>query len=200
MGFLFCLLMASALGAADGFAAGGLQCLGRQRLGSASKRPCSIQLVTTACSAPLLHDGLEALADKYDAFLIDQWGVMHDGTAVISAPAFVKHVDGRSRSRMPSDSERRESRRWQTQKGDGQIETETLPSLTPCLREMTNARHNVFQFLCGCMYMTTISRTGISRGRGLHFEIGSQGEEDCASFQLLEEEGQLYAETGQDGV
>jgi len=99
MGFLFCLLVAAALGAADGFAAGGLQCLRRQRLSSASKRPCSIQLVTTACSAPLLHDGLEALADKYDAFLIDQWGVMHDGTTVTSTPAFVKHVDGRRRAR-----------------------------------------------------------------------------------------------------
>jgi len=26
-----------------------------------------------------LHGGLEELAEKYDAFLIDQWGVMHDG-------------------------------------------------------------------------------------------------------------------------
>jgi ribonucleotide monophosphatase NagD (HAD superfamily) len=27
-----------------------------------------------------LHQGMKDIADKYDAFLLDQWGVLHDGT------------------------------------------------------------------------------------------------------------------------
>ena len=27
-----------------------------------------------------IHQGMSTLADKYDAFLLDQWGVIHDGT------------------------------------------------------------------------------------------------------------------------
>ncbi len=26
-----------------------------------------------------LHQGMKDIADKYDAFLLDQWGVLHDG-------------------------------------------------------------------------------------------------------------------------
>ena len=37
---------------------------------------------------PSLHDGLAELVDKYDAFLIDQWGVMHDGTKACSLSRF----------------------------------------------------------------------------------------------------------------
>ena len=33
-----------------------------------------------ALRAAAVLDGLEEVADRYDAFLIDQWGVMHDGT------------------------------------------------------------------------------------------------------------------------
>jgi HAD superfamily hydrolase (TIGR01459 family) len=36
--------------------------------------------VLAAAAAPAaLHGGLEELAERYDAFLIDQWGVMHNG-------------------------------------------------------------------------------------------------------------------------
>ena len=30
---------------------------------------------------PAFHPGLAALADRYDAFIVDLWGVMHDGIA-----------------------------------------------------------------------------------------------------------------------
>ncbi|WP_299616336.1 TIGR01459 family HAD-type hydrolase [Pelagibius sp.] len=32
-------------------------------------------------SSPAFHPGLSALADRYDAFIVDLWGVMHDGIA-----------------------------------------------------------------------------------------------------------------------
>jgi len=38
---------------------------------------------SASADASALHTGIEALADKYDAFLIDQWGVMHDGKTVL---------------------------------------------------------------------------------------------------------------------
>ena len=54
-----------------------------------SRRSCS---AVAMCAAPSLHQGLEQLADKCDAFLIDQWGVMHDGKT-----AYPKAIDCMSR-------------------------------------------------------------------------------------------------------
>ena len=31
---------------------------------------------------PRILQGLSAVADRYDAFILDQWGVLHNGTAV----------------------------------------------------------------------------------------------------------------------
>jgi hypothetical protein len=44
--------------------------------------------VRAAAAAPAVLHGIEEVVDRYDAFLIDQWGVMHDGTT-----AYPKAVD-----------------------------------------------------------------------------------------------------------
>jgi ribonucleotide monophosphatase NagD (HAD superfamily) len=55
--------------------------LGRALLPSVhASRALSVVSMCAADPKPALCGGLEELADKYDAFLIDQWGVMHDGT------------------------------------------------------------------------------------------------------------------------
>jgi len=61
----------------------------------ASRAPCALRtgcLVSMrATSAPSLHDGIAEFVDKYDAFLIDQWGVMHDGTKACSLLRFFQY-------------------------------------------------------------------------------------------------------------
>ena len=66
-------------------AAFGIACplnLVRRPLPSLRARQCSPPIAMSESSGAQLHDGIEALAGKYDAFLVDQWGVMHDGKTV----------------------------------------------------------------------------------------------------------------------
>ncbi len=40
-----------------------------------------LRMVSSSATKPTveLHQGMKDIADKYDAFLLDQWGVLHDG-------------------------------------------------------------------------------------------------------------------------
>jgi len=85
-GPLFPLLLA--LHAASGAAFIGTSVPGlarRQLPGRHARARCtrSATMSSASADASALHTGIEALADKYDAFLIDQWGVMHDGKTVL---------------------------------------------------------------------------------------------------------------------
>ena len=53
----------------------------RQPLPACRARHCSSPVAMSSASVEF-HEGIEALAGEYDAFLIDQWGVMHDGKTV----------------------------------------------------------------------------------------------------------------------
>ena len=56
--------------------------LARRPLPVLRARQCSPPVAMSESSGAQLHEGIEALADSYDAFLVDQWGVMHDGKTV----------------------------------------------------------------------------------------------------------------------
>ena len=40
-------------------------------------------IITSSATAPIIVPGVSAIADRFDAFLLDQFGVLHDGKAAL---------------------------------------------------------------------------------------------------------------------
>ena len=74
------LFLLGAAATAEGFVCVSPELMGAARRAGKRPRPAVCVKASHAEAAPNVHPGLEQLADEYDAFLIDQWGVMHDGT------------------------------------------------------------------------------------------------------------------------
>ena len=144
-----------------------------------------------AMADPLLRDGLSEIADRYDGFIVDLWGVLHDGVAAFpSALDCLLHLKARGKRVVVLSNAPRRAAAVELRNGELGIEARhvdaTMSSGEETWRYLKERPDAFYQGLGGRCY-----QVGPARDRGMRDGL------DCHFVERVEEADFLLT-TGAD--